>query len=100
MKTKTRLFKNIYYVEDAAGMADSDFDNLVMVSTKNWNHYFSRIDNVNGLDITKMKNVKYIEFSTQDEMFTYWTKALKKRPINLVDYSVECGVPCILESVG
>lgn len=99
MITKREIFKKIYCAECASDVLDSDWDNMIMVSTKNWNSYFLKMNNPKMSDADEIKNVQFLEFNTEKEMFKYWKKREKQSVINLIDWSLEFEKPCILESI-
>lgn len=99
MITKTENFEKIYHVHNAEKVADSDWDNFIMVSTKNWNNYFTEINKTKGLDMEEIKNVRFVEFDTKESMFEYWDKKESKPVVNLIDWSLEFDKPCVLESI-
>lgn len=99
MITKTKSFEKIYHIHNAEEVANSDWDNFIMVSDKTWNNYFAKIDKPHGLDIDEYKNVLFIEFDTEESMFEYWNKKESQSVINLIDWSLGFERPCVLESI-
>jgi len=97
MITKTETFEKIYHVHNAEKVKDSDWNNFIMVSTKNWNNYFAKINKPKGLDIDEYKNARFVEFDTKESMFEYWNKKESQPVVDLIDWSIEFGNPCILE---
>ena len=96
MTTKTEIFKKVYFVEDNK-IIDSNWDNLLTVSTKNWNHYFTKIKKTKNSGVEEYKNVRFIEFNTKESMFEYWDKKEACPIVNLIDWSIECDYFNILE---
>ena len=43
------------------------------------------------------KNVRFVEFDTKESMFEYWNKKESQPVVDLIDWSIEFGNPCILE---
>ncbi|MBU4479932.1 hypothetical protein KKG48_00610 [Patescibacteria group bacterium] len=72
---------------------------MIMVSTENWNSYFIKMNNPKMSDADEIKNVQFLEFNTEEEMFNYWNEKEKQPVINLIDWSLDFGKPCILESI-
>ena len=99
MITKIENLEKIYHVHNAEKVADSDWDNFIMVSTKNWNNYFTEINKTKGLEMEEIKNVRFVEFDTEESMFEYWDKKESEPVVNLIDWSLEFDKPCVLESI-
>ena len=97
MITKTEIFESVYHVHNAEKVKDSDWDNFIMVSTGNWNNYFTKINKPKGLDIDEYKNVRFIEFDTKESMLEYWNEKESQPVVKLIDCSIEFDNPCILE---
>lgn len=99
MITKTENFEKIYHVHNAKKVKKSDWDNFIMVSATTWNNYFIKIDKPKGLNMDEYKNVRFLEFDTEESMFEYWDKKESQPIVNLIDWSLEFEKPCILELV-
>ena len=98
MITKTEIIKKVYFVENNK-VIDSNWDNLLMVGTKNWNHYFTKIKKTKSSGIEEIKNVRFIEFDTKESMFKYWDEKEACLIVNLIDWSVERDCFSLLEIV-
>lgn len=99
MITKTEIFEKIYFVDNNRTI-EANRDNLIMVSTKNWNHYFTKIKKTKSFGTEEIKNVRYVEFDSEDSLFEYWDKKEALPIVNLIDWSVECNYFSLLELVG
>jgi len=90
-----KIYKKIFFVDSPEKMTSDGMDDLLMVSTKNWNHYFSKISSKvkSKLNIEKMEDVNLLKFDTGENMRKY----MKGREKNLIDFSLEFDEPCLLE---
>ncbi len=92
---KSKIYKKIFWVSSNEAIEKLN-DDFVMCGTKNWNYYFSKINNVKKEDYEEMKNVELVEFEGEKEMFNFWDKLDDYKKI---DWSLEHGVPMILKSI-
>ncbi len=93
---KNESFKKVFFVENPEVLTQTQFENLLMCSTKNWNHYFT------GLSVRakksaiyeEIRNVEIVEFASKKSMFSYLKKL---NPSLYIDFSVEHEKPCLLK---
>jgi hypothetical protein len=94
MKTKNEFFKEVYFIDSPEHLTEKQWDNLLIVGKKNWDHYFLPFKTKQEHE--KIKNVELVEFESEKEMF----KCLKKlSPRLLLNFSLDFKKPCILKFV-
>ena len=96
MTIKSQHFDKVYFVENPEILSDKQMNELLMVSTKNWNYYLCDIGKKPNkkLDYKEIKNVELVEFDSERKMFNFLKKLDNKL---LIDFSLEHDKPCILK---
>lgn len=91
-----KIYKKIYFVSNSEDLPEKKFDTLLMCDSKNWDHYFYRLnkEDIDNLDIKEIKNVELIEFEKEKEMMVFWKEVQDRKKIG---YSIEHDLPCILK---
>lgn len=93
MAKRKKLFQKIYRIEDLNNVSDKQMNQLLMVGTENWDHYFSSLVEKGCGDVEEVKNVELVEFDTKKECNKFISSMNKKF---LVDISFEHKKPCLL----
>ena len=98
MAIKSQHFDKVYFVGNPEILSDRQMDELLMVSTKNWNYYLCDLGKkINKkLDYKEIKNVELAEFDSERKMFNFLKKLDDKL---LIDFSIEYKKPCILKLI-
>ena len=93
---KKELFSKIFFVENPEVLTQTQLDKLLMCSTKNWNYYFTSINEQAKKNATyeELRNVELLEFSSKKSMFSFLEKL---DPKLYIDFSIEHEKPCILK---
>ena len=96
MVRKKECFDKVFFVDNPEVLSRKQMDSLLMVSTKNWNHYFLDLGKKPSKKIIfdEIANVELCEFNSRKAMFGFLKKLDKK---SLLDFSLEHEKPCVLK---
>ena len=96
MVRKKECFDKVYFVDNPEVLSRKQMDSLLMVSTKNWNHYFLDLGKKPSKKIifNEIENVELCGFNSPKAMFGFLKNLDKK---SLLDFSLEHEKPCILK---
>jgi hypothetical protein len=94
MKTKNEIFKEVYFIDNPEHLTKKQWDNLLIVGKKNYDHYFLPFKT--NREYEKIKNVELVEFETENELFKYLKKLSPKL---LLNFSLDFNKPCVLKLV-
>jgi len=94
MKIKNKAFyKRLYVSNSWEDATDEQMNHFVICGDRNWEYFYEKVID-DKKDFNEVKNVKLIEFFSQNDLKKY----LKKLPdTKLLDFSVEKDFKAVLE---